>query len=192
MNKLPVQAEDPAVTFARAEIVFHRNNKMPIGDMEVSFLDKAARRKVAVNEIKRSAMLNALNMMITVQEARAGWDLAREALEDILLEYDNRGLQPETYLAAYRMDLVKSLLPPQLGGKKKHDKFFRNIVIVVTVKKVMEQFNLNPTRTSTSPRRSACSVVADALQKEGHAMGEGRVVRVWEELQADINDLTFA
>jgi len=79
MNKLPAPAEDPAVTFARAEIVFHRNNKMPIADTEVSFLDKAARRKVAVHEIKRLAMMNALNMMITVQEARAGWDLPREA-----------------------------------------------------------------------------------------------------------------
>ena len=59
MNKLPVPAEDPAVTFARAEIAFHRNNKMPLGDIEVSFLDKAARHKVGVHEIKRSAMLNA-------------------------------------------------------------------------------------------------------------------------------------
>jgi hypothetical protein len=79
MNKLPVPAEDAAVTFARAEIVFHRHNKMPIADMEVSFLDESARRKVAVHEIKRLAMMNALNMMITVQEARAGWDLPREA-----------------------------------------------------------------------------------------------------------------
>jgi hypothetical protein len=113
-------------------------------------------------------------------------------VKDILLEYDNRGLQPETYLAAYRMDLVKGLLSPQLGGKKKHDKIFRDIVIVVTIKKVMDRFNLNPTRTTTSPRRSACSVVAEALQKEGQAMGESRVVGIWEDLWADIKDLTFS
>ena len=63
----------------------------------------------------------------------------------------------------------------------------RDLGIAMTVAAVVDRFGLNPTRNTASrgrpsARRSACSVVAEALASVHIGMGEKAVEAIWTRL----------
>ena len=78
-----------ALAFARKEISWSRHNKLPILGVPINWFDKTDGRMLALQAMKAVAMRDTPGMMAAVDYAKQGWDLAQEALKDILLEYDN-------------------------------------------------------------------------------------------------------
>ena len=153
-------------------------NKVGVpGGEKIHPFDAAESRRLVVNMLKSFALSEPPTMMmVIVSDARAGSGLAQDAMQELLLEFHNRGIAPPTYLAAYGMDLIKDGPPPRKTGPNKADRFVRNVVIIAVVKDVVRQFGLHPTRNpardpASSPP-SACSIVAAAL-----GMSERAVVR---------------
>ena len=148
--------------------------------MSLAWLDETDNRRLARQMLKISALADAAQMVTIANYARAGWDLADEALREFILEFENAGKQKPTYLSAYNMEIVvQGLVPQRVPGPKKADNFLRDIVIASTVEEVAKKFSLKPTRSRFSPRPSACSVVADAL-----VTAEETVVTIWKRYGA--------
>jgi hypothetical protein len=175
MTKLPstfVRAE--ALTFARAELAWYREHKIPILGIDVGVFDAEEGGRFERHAIKLYALGHPTHMMFIVSCAKAGWDAADKALRELIIEYEDRGEPKPTYLSAYAMGVIAQGLRAGGPGPKRSKFLFRDIAITVLVWKVAERFRLRPTRSRYSARISACSVVADAL-----VLSEQAVVTIW-------------
>jgi hypothetical protein len=175
--QLPAQYADVAAEeFVREEIAWFRANKLPVLGIDVACFDDASARNFALQVLKNYALSHPVCMMNVVDDAKDGWDLADEALRELILEFNDRGELPPTYLSAFAMDIVaRGLTPKHIPGPKKTDKFFRDIVTAVIIGKAAKQFRLRPTR-SGKRAQSACSVVAREM-----GMAEETVVTIWKK-----------
>ena len=180
---LPAITYDQAVgihglPFAREEVAWFRHNKLPIFGVPINWFDKDDARKFALETLRAVAMRDTPSMMAVVDFAKQGWDLAQDVLKNILLDFDNYDVEPPNYLKVYRMDLIDGRVQ-QRQGKSRSDDFFRDIAVVVTIRKVCEKFGVKPTRYDGSPRQSGCSIVSAALRAEGITLQESAVVTIW-------------
>jgi hypothetical protein len=177
MTKLPTTLiEADALAFARAEFEWFRNNRINLFGVDVSVLDQDGAHQLARHSLKIKAMRSVAGMMDVVSYARAGWDLADEALRELILEFENSHTQKPDYLTAYAMDVIRDGSAPGIRGPQKADNFLRDLAICVVVSKTCERFGLKPTRSRYSRKPSGCSIVAQAL-----GMGEPGVVEVWRQ-----------
>ena len=78
------------------------------------------------------------------------------------------------------MDIVAGRTAKHKRGPKKSDLFLRDIVIAVTVFRVAQKFGLKYTRNRSSPRPSACSIVARAFPM----LDEAGVRAIWSKYGA--------
>jgi hypothetical protein len=177
--RLPASFEEAAaLEFVRQEMDYWRRHKLPLPfwDDAVDVFDQADARRLARERFKDAARSDACNMMVVVEWARAGWDIAQDVLRDLILEYENTGRPKPTYLAAYNMEIVAGWQPPRISGPKRGDQIFRDILIVSLVGRVHEIFRL-PLTASSRRRRSCCAVVG-----EGFSLGEETVRGIWKQI----------
>ena len=130
--------------------------------------------------LKRIALVHPLNMMWVIDQARAGWDPADEALRELITEFLDRGEQMPTYLAAYNMELMRGH-PRRTRGPRREAYVFQDIIFAGLVAELVERFGLKPTRNSASARVSACDVVADTINeaKIGRAVNYKAIEVLW-------------
>lgn len=189
MNQLQKYNRDPeAVAFAREFLATLKDGSIPWGNAQVSPLTKAGSRAFVRETIKNSARHSPQTIMLMVAYARAGWDLFHEAARDLLLECNNRGEAPPTYLGAYQMDILAGFKPTT--GNQKADRFTRNIVIASAVDRVVRRFNLKPTGRGAIGGSSACAIVSRAWNKEikQPALSYKAIESIWLELKPRIFD----
>jgi hypothetical protein len=113
--------------------------------------------------------------------ARAGDVDADAVLRTLMIEMQSRGETLPTELAAFNMEILHGGLHQPPGPKRK-EKILRDLSIALAVAAVCDRFDLSPTRNTASrgklsARRSACAIVADALN-----MGEKAVEAIWTRL----------
>ena len=168
--------EAEAVAFARAEIDWYRDNPIPMFGIDVRFLDRDDARRFARHTVKTHALHHPTNMMMICDYARAGWDLADEALREAIIEFLDRGELLPTYLASYNMEVARGGFR-RASGPKKADNFFRDIALMAVVENVGKKFGFKPTRNLASKRPSACSIVAQAV-----GLSEPAIVAIWQRL----------
>ncbi len=169
-----VEAE--ALAFARAELDWLRDNPIRMFGVDVRFLDTDDARRFVRQAMKDHALRHPTNMMKICDYARAGWDLADEALRELIIEFQDRREPLPTYLASYSMEVMRGGFR-HASGPKKADHLFRDIALMVVVENVAKKFGLNPTRNRASKRPSACSIVASAV-----GLSEAAIVKIWQRL----------
>lgn len=178
--------EAAALEFAREEIEWFRANKLQLLGIDVGYFDDADARHFGREMVKRYALSHTRCMMNVVDYAKAGWDVADDALRELILEFHDRREELPTYLGAYAMDIVaRGSAPRHISGPKKANHFFRDIAIAVIVAKMakqFKQFGLKPTRNAVSSRPSICSIFATAAALP---MGEPGVNAIWRRLGTD-------
>jgi hypothetical protein len=178
---VPEPVADAALTFARECVAeSHNMNDAPydfLGERITSWFDKHSSRRVVISAMKWIAMEHPLRMIDTVDLARSGWDLADEALRELIIEHIDRGEPLPTYLAAHNMDLVRGARPKP-RGQKKADRYLRDVAVSALVLLVSERFNLPPTGRSTR-WPSACRIVADALRDAHVLLSHKAVEAIW-------------
>lgn len=175
MTTLPATLiEAEATEFARAEIAWFHNNPVSLFGIDVRMLDEGDNRAFARHTMKGHALAHPLNMMKIVDYAWAGWDLADEALRELIIEFEYRSETKPPPLANYAMEIARGSLrrPP---GPKKSDHFLRDIALMMVVESVGQKFRLKPTRSRTSKRPSACSIVAKTF-----GLSEAAIVALWQ------------
>lgn len=139
-------------------------------------------------QIKQWAQFHVLNMSEACSMARAGWDVADQAVRELIAEYTDRGDRLPTPLAAYNIEILSRLPPHRPKGQKKTAHVMQDIFIAVMVGELIGYHGLKPTRRQSS-RPSACSVVAQALrERRVRAITEKNVERVWNRYWPVIGD----
>jgi hypothetical protein len=178
--QLPATLDEAAyaIEYARKLFAALKENKVDVpGATETRLFHAAESRRLVVHVLKSCAMSETKQMMLIVSEARAGSGLAQDAMQELLLELHNRGIQPPTYLAAYAMELIKDGPSPRKTGPNEADRFVRNVAIIAVVRDVAQKFGLYWTRNPASlSRPCACWIVAEAL-----GMSESAVVAICQD-----------
>jgi hypothetical protein len=174
MTTLPVEAK--ALAFARDMVAVIRDQKISVFGMELSWFDKGDNRRLA-RQIMKSWAHHDPTQQAVADWARSGWDLADEALRELIIEFSDRREPLPTYLSAYSMDVARGgFRRPR--GRKKSDHVLRDIAITMMVAAVIERFGLDA--TGRSPRRcSASSIVAEALGEANIARSYQAVAAIW-------------
>jgi hypothetical protein len=168
MTQLPnTYVETAAVEYARDHLALFRDD---------GWFDKDDSRYFAMQAMKTVALAGPEQMMTVVSYARQGWDLAHEALKELILDFETVREQKPVPLANYAMEMVAGFIPKFVPGAKKQDYFFRDIAICVTVFRVARKFGLKFTRNRYAPRPCACSIVAQAIP----LLGEEGVKTIWK------------
>src|SRR5262249_17858506 len=109
--------------------------------------------------------LQAQTIETVVDDGCKGWDLAQEALRELILEFKHRKQPLPPALDGYDFSLTAQTIRAPLSGPKPYKTFFRDIGISIVVGEVSQQFGLKPHRNVSkhaAPRPSACSIVATA------------------------------
>ena len=165
--------------FARLEILSWRDEPVSVFGMSLCWFDKLDNRRLAREVLKRTASASPERIMVVVDWAKQGWDLADEALRELIVEYLDRGERLPTYLRAYAMDVAAGPTR-RLRGQKKSDNFLRDIAITITVDRLCKSYGLKPTGRSAR-HKSACAIVAEALSSTpGVAnLSEKGVAEIW-------------
>jgi hypothetical protein len=177
MTQLPnTYVEVAAVEYARDHLALFRDE---------GWFDKDDSRYFAMQAMKTVALAGPEQMMTVVSYARQGWDLAHEALKELMLEFESAGQQKPTPLANYNMEIIGGFTPKHIPGAKKQDYFFRDIVIAITVFRVAKEFSLKYTRNRYASRPCACSIVAKAMPM----LSEEGVKAIWKKYGA--TDIAF-
>jgi hypothetical protein len=175
MTKLLATLEQAdALAFARDLIVrFHHSGK-------VGSPFEAAESRAFVRKWLRVGLLTTRTQMILTELALAGEEDAQAILADVILEARNRREQLPTVIESYEIKLVAGKVQPapNQGGRDKRNELTRNILIAMMVAAVAEQFRLKPTGRSAR-RRSACAVVADALDVINMKMNTKAIEKIW-------------
>jgi hypothetical protein len=138
--------------------------------------------------LKDFALSHPFNLSSLMYDARQGWQLAHEAISELIAERLARGEELGPQLASYEIDHLNPALPPRQRGPAKHTHIARNIIIVAMISAVSERCGLRPVRSrqSRAPvrRPSASAVVAQAMTAEGvPSMGERQVEKIWERFR---------
>lgn len=141
--------ESEALAFAKQRIAHFRDNE--IGGYK--FFQPEDNRRFVVDLMKSRAS----DPRTVMRDAYYRWDLAEQALREIGIE-----VAPGPF--------------PKPRGPKKPDFCLRNFAIVVIVADVANRYGLDATGHSDN-RRSACAVVAEALNMTYEAVAE-----IWRKL----------
>ncbi len=135
---------------------------------------------------RQAALLHPITRMNVIVAARNGDTAARDVLNTLIIEMksDRRALPTE--LENYTMEVLAGGLHQPPGPRRK-DKLLRDLVIALVVAAVCDRYQLAPTRNTASrgrpaARRSACSIVAEALGGVRVPLGEKAVEAVWARL----------
>jgi hypothetical protein len=145
----------------------------------VRWLDVAGNRRAFVDIIKALAELHPLNMIATVAEAHAGWDIADEALREIFAEHVERRQEIPTSLAAY-MQKVALGYRPKIASTQRSHRWLRNIAIAHAIDVLVSRYGL-PAR---GYKGSACAVVAKAMRGQGGQILTAKAVeKVWKDYE---------
>jgi hypothetical protein len=115
--------------------------------------------------------------------ARAGDDDAADVLKTLIVEAKSRRAELPTELEAYNMELLGDdswRSRRSRDGPKKKNKLTRDMLIALAVAAVVDRFGLPPTGRSIH-RRSAASIVAEALAEIGLRLGFKAVEHIWRK-----------
>jgi hypothetical protein len=157
--------EADALAYAQREIAKWRSMGNPYGTGD-SVLTPEASRALLRQMYKNIALTHCDRMMDIIALARSGDPDADDALLELIREFLSRGEQLPTELAAYNMEVTRrgeGWHFRKRQGKKWYHHITRNICITLTVAAVCDHFPpLKPTGRSPH-RRSASSIVAEAL-----------------------------
>jgi hypothetical protein len=179
---LPATIEEvEALTYARDFIMqLHTNG----GDVGSPF--EGAESCHFLRKHLRLSLGFAEGRMWLTDMARAGDEESQAVLRDAIVEMKSRHIELPTELEYYNMQLVRGdIVPVKWGGPKKKNEFTRNICIAMTVAVVRDRFELKPTGRSAR-RRSACSIVAEALDVIHQRMDYKAVERIWSALAHNV------
>lgn len=179
MTNLPATLnEAEARAWAHKALTLFKEKPAEIFGEYIHPFDAAECRLLTVDLLKDFALIDTEHMMQLVSWAREGIGLAQDAAQQLINEFDNRGIETPTILKAYGMDLIRNQGRPvkRISGPKKADNVLRDRAIAFVVAMVAHKFNVKPRRNRASSRPCACSIVADAL-----AMSEFAVVAIWQK-----------
>src|SRR5262245_17155716 len=121
-TKLPATLiEHDALEYARQRIAFFHNNLVAawhMTDIRLFGPDVA--------EVTRRRVINALTFLASqaqtvetvVDDARAGWDCAQEALKELILEFKHHNQPMPPALAGYDYSLTAKTIRPPISGEK--------------------------------------------------------------------------
>jgi hypothetical protein len=185
MTKLPVaMVEAEALAFARGYIAQLAGpgpwgNSSPFGAEESRAMTRHLMR------VWCDCSANSRRQLIAI--ALAGEEDARAVLHTLMIEMKSQHKDLPIELENYNMEVLADGLRPPPRGPKRKDRFTRNLCIAMTVAAVVDKFGLHPTRNPASrgrpaARRSACSIVAEALEVVHMRLGERAVETVWARL----------
>jgi hypothetical protein len=157
---LPVTFEEAsALSFARDDMVcLHQKG----GEVGSPFQEAESRAFMA--RVYRAHLMTAEGRMLIIAAARVGDEFSRDVLRSLIREEKSGGRYEQMPLEvrAYDMELGDDR-PPGVQGPDARNEFMRNVCIASTVAAVIDRFGLKPTGSSAR-RRSACSIVAEALE----------------------------
>jgi hypothetical protein len=178
MTKLLATIEQTeALEFARALILRgHRN------DGESGSFFEAAESRAFVRKFLRIMLLTVEGRLDLLALARAGEEDAQIILRNTILEIKSR-LEPlPAEFIGYDMELIAGKVPPPRSGPgpDRRNELLRNISIATTVAAVCDRYSLKPTGRSMR-KRSACSIVAEALAVIHMAIGYKAVETIWKK-----------
>jgi hypothetical protein len=176
---LPVTlVEAEALEFAREWIA--RGQEGDFIGLGCAPLHHDAGRAFARRLLGQFALLHPRNMLDLIETANAGWDEARFALVDLILEFTNRGEPLPAFLSTYNAHMVTGRVPPSPRGQKKSTNIVADIAIMVLIMELVERFGLKVRRNEASEHPSACSIVATALSEAGLDRGTEEAIRkIW-------------
>ena len=111
--------------------------------------------------------------------ARSGDADAVDVLKNIIIETKSRREELPVELENYNMKLLHGGMGHRPPGAKKKNKLLRNICVATIVAAVVDRFGLAPTGRSPH-RRSACSIVAEALAEARLSLGDKAIESIWK------------
>jgi hypothetical protein len=122
--------------------------------------------------------------MALIEWARAGDPVVHEVLASLILGVRSSKQQMPTELEAYEMEITRDSITGRrrrkLPARQKMSNLLRDLCIALVVAGICDRYGLNPTGSS-SRRRSACSIVGEALGAVNMEMDEQSVVTVWKK-----------
>jgi hypothetical protein len=177
MVKLPTTIQqDEALQFAREEVARWRDMKNPWG--EDSVLSPEASQAMLRHILKEAALQHPSLMLMVIDAARNGDDDADAVLKNLIIEHQSRDDRMPTALTAWNMEVLhRSLHKPP--ARKKKNYILRDLFISLTVVDLVDRFGLKATGRSAR-RRSACSIVGEALGEARMRMTDKAVEAIWE------------
>src|SRR5262249_35828221 len=140
MTQLPAtitqaMLEIDAVNHARETVRKIRDEKIPFFGLPLSWFQKSESRRFVLEFMKQAAKHpSGLGMMDLANYARAGWDLADDALRELYIEHEHRNESMPPPLRSYimeRTDPRRVYRRPR--GQKKSDNFLRDLAVTVVV-----------------------------------------------------------
>jgi hypothetical protein len=182
MTNLPATViEAEAVANARASVRMIRDDKITFFGLPLSWFDKEDNRRFVREQIKSFAMSSPMAMVDVAKLGSAGWDVADDALRELIIEHHHRSEPMPPPLTTYSMEIAARRDYRRPHGPKKTDTLLRDIALTALVGDVCMKFGLRPTRLTASKkdRPSGCSILAQALKAESMAMSESAVVSIW-------------
>jgi hypothetical protein len=126
---------------------------------------KTGGREFVRQIMKCHAALGPVPMLTIINYARAGWDIADEAVRELIIDHLHRGQMLPPPLASYNMEMAAGFRPGRSRGRQKADQTLRDIAISAMVLALIERFQLRATGRGASGGSSACAIVALALNK---------------------------
>lgn len=187
--KLPATLQEAeALAYAREHVRAIRDEKIAfIGELTLSWFAKPDNRRATVQRMKDAAT-QPLLLMDLCNLATAGWAVAQDAVQELIVDYSCRCEAMPAPLATYNMALADPRhRPGRLGAPEKADTYLRDIAITYVAGVTCWKFGLDPTRQVASrPKKqeavSGCRVTALAMYEENVGVSEPTVVRVWTKL----------
>jgi hypothetical protein len=117
------------------------------------------------DHLKLRAMSGRLGMKWVIDNARAGWDEAHDALCELYADFKHYRRDPPPALEVY---CTEALLEPRRRskGRRKSKNGLQDVVFVGLIDELLRQFGIPPTRNTKAQRcDSACDVLAVAINR---------------------------
>ena len=109
MTNLPATFnEAEARAWAHKALTLFKEKPAEIFGEYIHPFDAAECRLLTVDLLKDFALIDTEHMMQLVSWAREGIGLAQDAAQQLINEFDNRGIETPTILKAYGMDLIRN------------------------------------------------------------------------------------
>jgi hypothetical protein len=181
--KLPMMAKLPATVEEADALLFARDLITRLsGAGSAGSPFEAAESRYMLRKCLGAALQTANGRMWLIEQARNGEEESRIVLRDAILEMKSRHVELPTELEFYNMQVVRGDITPPLRwqGPKKKNELTRNVCIAIVVAGVVGRFGLKPTGSSAR-RRSACSIVGEALEAVGMRLGYEAIKTIWNE-----------
>jgi hypothetical protein len=178
-KKLPVTlVETDALAFARKFIAeFHYSGGPWSGHSPFSDIESRA----FIRQTLQQMLWLASSRLQLIALARAGDADADTVLRMAIVEARSRRAELPTELENYNMEVLADGIGHQSPAiAKKKNRLTRHVFIALTVAAVVDRFGLPATGRSLR-RRSACSIVADALEEIGLRLGYKAVEKIWNK-----------